>query len=178
MARVSVPANVPGIVSLFMFRPQTAAPLQQLAETLLRGPSPLSSGERELIAATVSTANDCAFCTRSHAAAAAAHLDSESLVEEARTQPASAPISEKMKALLAVALQVRDSGRAVTDDAVARARAAGANDVEIHDTVLIAAAFCMYNRYVDGLAALTPDDPAAYREMGKRLATEGYVPRR
>ena len=65
----------------------------------------------------------------------------------------------------------------MTADDIARARAEGATDVEIHDTVLIAAAFCMFNRYVDGLATLTPADPAAYDDMGRRMAEHGYVQR-
>lgn len=177
MARVPAPSHIPGIGSLFAFRPELGGPLRAFAEQLLRGPSPLSSGERELIAAVVSTGNDCNFCARSHAAAAAVHLGNADLVEETRHKPASAPLSPKMKSLLTIALQVRESGRAVTDDAVARAREAGATDVEIHDAVLVAAAFCMFNRYVDGLAANTPDDPELYRQMGHRLAEQGYVRR-
>jgi hypothetical protein len=51
----------------------------------------------------------------------------------------------------------------------------GATDLEIHDTVLIAAAFCMYNRYVDGLATSAPRDPEFYIATGARLAEEGYA---
>jgi hypothetical protein len=63
----------------------------------------------------------------------------------------------------------------VTAEDVANAREAGATDLEIHDTVLIAAAFCMYNRYVDGLATWQPEDPAMYAKMGEHLATHGYI---
>jgi hypothetical protein len=63
----------------------------------------------------------------------------------------------------------------VTADDVGRARKLGATDREIHDTVLIAAAFCMFNRYVDGLGTWQPIDPQAYREMGQRMARVGYV---
>lgn len=179
MARVPVPPNVPGIAALFKFRPETGGPLCVLAETLLRGPSTLTPGERELIAATVSTANACQFCARSHAAAAAAHLDGdEAYVDAVRREPRHASVSPKLRTLLDLALKVRDSGLSVTDDDVAAARAQGATDIEIHDTVLIAAAFCMFNRYVDGLAALTPDDPAIYREMGKAMAFQGYLRKR
>ena len=175
MARVPVPAEIPGIAAFFKFRPETGLPLCQLAEALLRGPSPLSSGERELIAAVVSTGNQCIFCARSHGAAASAHLGDEAMVQKACADPSSAAVSEKMKSLLALALKVREGGRAVSDVDVAQARAAGANDIEIHDAVLIAAAFCMFNRYVDALQALTPDDPAVYREMGKAMAFQGYL---
>ena len=84
-------------------------------------------------------------------------------------------LSNKMKALLNIAGKVQQSGKLVSDADVAEARKHGANDRDIHDTVLIAATFSMFNRYVDGLASLTPTDPAAYEPMGKRLATMGYV---
>jgi uncharacterized peroxidase-related enzyme len=175
-SRVPVVAGVPGIRALMMFRPETGKPLMALAEQLLRGPSSLTSGERELIAATVSTANECRFCASSHAAAAAAHLGDAAFVSAVCADPAHAPgLSEKMRALLAVALLVKESGRAVSDAAVAAARAAGADDVAVHDTVLVAAAFCMFNRYVDGLAAPTPTDPAVYAPMGQMLKEQGYV---
>jgi len=97
------------------------------------------------------------------------------LVEEVKRDPASAPISPKLRALLAIAAKVKVDGRSVTSDDVAAARREGATDIEIHDTVLIAAAFCMFNRYVDGLAAWTPDDSVVYDEMGRRIAEEGYL---
>ena len=88
----------------------------------------------------------------------------------------SAPISEKLKALLVIADKVRQGGKYVTPEHIAHAKRHGATDKEIHDTVLIAAAFSMYNRYVDGLATWAPDDPAMYRESGKHLAEVGYAP--
>ncbi|GHE06526.1 carboxymuconolactone decarboxylase [Streptomyces alanosinicus] len=175
MPHIELGNDLPGIVSLFAFRPETAAPLSELAEVLLRGPSALSQGERELIAARVSHLNSCSFCTDSHAAFAAAQLDQGmSLVDQVRTDPAAAPVSDKLKALLAVADAVQEGGRAVTDEHIKTARAAGATDREIHDTVLIAAAFCMYNRYVDGLATTVPDQSAAYTEMAEHITTHGY----
>jgi uncharacterized peroxidase-related enzyme len=150
--------------------------MRELAETLLRGPNTLTSGEREMIAAFVSSRNDCYFCQASHSAAAAHHLDGNyALVDAVKRDYQSAPISPKLKALLAIAGRVQQSGRQVTSADVERARQEGATDTEIHDTVLIAAAFCMFNRYVDGLATLTPTDPQAYDQMGERMAREGYV---
>lgn len=176
MPHIPVSPEVPGIRGLMSFRPATAKPLQDLAETLLRGPSSLTRGERELIAAVVSTRNDCTFCASSHAAIAAAQIDGgKDVVEAARRDPAHAPISDKMKALLAIAEQVQRGGKHVEDGHVASARSAGASDVEIHDTVLIAAAFCMFNRYVDGLAAITPTDPRAYEAMAELIVKNGYV---
>jgi uncharacterized peroxidase-related enzyme len=177
MPHIALPEGLPGIVSAFAFRPETATPLLDLAEVLLRGPSPLSSGEREMIAAFVSTRNDCYFCQTSHRAAAAHHLGSNyDLVDAVRFDYPNAPITARLKALLAIAGKVQQGGKHVTPEDIARARAEGASDVEIHDTVLIAAAFCMYNRYVDGLGTYTPvDQPQLYDEMGARMAHEGYL---
>ncbi|SEG23692.1 uncharacterized peroxidase-related enzyme [Thermomonospora echinospora] len=175
MAHIDLGEDLPGLPSLLRFRPETAGPLSALAETLLRGPSPLERGERELIASYVSTLNECRFCAWSHGACAAAQLDGGmSLVEQVHADPATAPVSDKLRALLRIAAAVQRGGREVTGGDVAAARAAGATDVEIHDTVLIAAAFCMYNRYVDGLATFTPTDPQAYTRMAERLTTHGY----
>ncbi|MBS1851170.1 MAG: peroxidase-related enzyme [Acidobacteria bacterium] len=175
MAHIELPPGLPGIVGPLTFSPDTAKPMLLLAETLLRGPNTLTSGEREMIAAHVSYRNECTFCQLSHSAAAAAHLDGNyDLVERAKTDPEDAAISPKLKALLAIAGKVQESGKKVTAQDVERAREQGATDKEIHDTVLIAAAFCMYNRYVDGLATWQPQEREAYVEMGQRMAHEGY----
>ncbi|HEX8928721.1 MAG TPA: peroxidase-related enzyme, partial [Actinomycetota bacterium] len=166
----------PGIRGLLQFRPETGRPLMELVEVLLRGPSTLSRGERELIASYVSTGNRCDFCARSHGAFAAAQLpDGTALVDQVREDLDIAPVPAKLKALLRIAEKVRRDGREVTAADVADARAAGASELEVHDTVLIAAAFCMLNRYVDGLAAVTPDDPEAYAKMAERIVARGYL---
>ena len=176
MPHIKLPEGLPGISGPFAFRPETAKPMRALAEILLRGPSTLSSGERELIATYTSSQNDCYFCQTSHGAAAAHHLGgSFELIDQVKRDFHTAPISEKLKTLLAIAGQVRKGGKHVTTSDIDRARQAGATDLEIHDTVLIAAAFCMYNRYVDGLDTWAPRDPAAYAAMGVRLAEQGYV---
>jgi len=167
--------ELPGIRGLLDFRPETAKPLLLLAETLLRGPSGLTSGEREIIAASVSYWNQCHFCHTSHAAAAAAHLQTGlNLIDDIKAGLPNTPVSGKLRALLHVAHQVQKGGKNVTDEDVAAARQAGANDQEIHDTVLIAAAFCMFNRYVDGLGTWAPQPNEAYKEMGERMAFVGY----
>jgi uncharacterized peroxidase-related enzyme len=175
---IPIAEHLPGIRGLVAFRPETGRSLYELAEALLVGDSPLTRGERETIAAFVSRRNECTFCTQSHAAAARHLLGDESeAVDAVLENPANAPVSAKLKALLAIAAKVQQGGRIVTDDDVAAARAEGATDRDIHDTVLIAAAFSMFNRYVDGLATLAPTDPAAYSEMGRRMAEQGYAPR-
>jgi len=166
----------PGISGLMRFRPETAKPLNELAEVLLRAPHPLAPGERELIAAYVSGLNECTFCCASHAAFAAAQLDAGmTLVDQVRADLDSAPVSAKLRALLRIAGTVRDDGRKVTAELVEAARTEGASDLEIHDAVLIAAAFCMYNRYVDGLGTLAPEGPQGYAEAARRILDVGYV---
>jgi uncharacterized peroxidase-related enzyme len=173
---IAVPEGVPGIRSLFAVRPEVAGPMSVLADVLLHAESSLSRGERELIGAYVSALNDCTFCHNSHAAIAACHFgDDGARMRAVLTDAESAPVSAKMKALLAIAARVQRSGRDVSEATIARARAEGATDLEIHDTVLIAAAFCMFNRYVDGLGALTPTDAAGYRERARFVADHGYA---
>lgn len=176
MPHVTIPAKLPpGVPGLMQYRPETGRPLSSLAEVLLRSPNTLSASDRELIAAHVSTLNECRFCTNTHTEASAQqHPEGRALIEKAIADPDSAPISPKLKALLAIATAVQSSGRDVTEDMVAKARAEGATDTEIHDAVLIAAAFCMYNRYCDGLAAMTPSDPAAYVAMAQNIIKNGY----
>lgn len=176
MPHISLPDGLPGIVGPLAQYPETAKHLSGLAQELMRGPSPLSPGERELIAAYVSNENECVFCTSSHSAAAR-HLLGEraALVEKVKIDLDSAEISDKLRALLVIAGKVQKNGRLVTKEDVERARGAGAVDEEIHHAVLIAAAFCMYNRYVDGLATWTPEDPAMYDHHGAELAANGYV---
>lgn len=176
MAHINVPEGVPGIRSLVMFRPETGKHLYDLAQVLLRDPSPLSAAERELIATHVSARNNCMFCMSSHAAAARELFEDKREVVDCVIHNESTPIlSDKLRALLNIAGKVQQSGKLVTDEDVLEARKHGAGDRDIHDTVLIAATFSMFNRYVDGLASLTPTDQKEYEPMGKRLATMGYV---
>jgi uncharacterized peroxidase-related enzyme len=176
MPHIPLSPELSGIRGAMAFRPETARPLNELVEVLLRGPSTLTRGERELIATYVSSRNCTHYCHSIHGAIAAAHLGGdEALVKQVKTDFTRANISPKLKALLIIAGKVQQDGKLVTTADVDAARRLGATDVEIHDTVLIAAAFCMYNRYVDGLGTEQPDDGALYRERGKRVARDGYV---
>jgi len=176
VAYIKVPDGVPGIRSLVMFRPETGKYLYELAQILLRGPSPLKESEREMIAAYVSNKNNCGFCMNSHAAAARCLLgDEESLMDDILKEPDAAAINNKMKALLHIAAKVQVSGKEVSQEDINNAREAGADDMDIHDTVLIAATFSMFNRYVDGLKSLTSENKDDYREMGIRMAEKGYL---
>jgi uncharacterized peroxidase-related enzyme len=165
----------PGILGPMTFRPETAAPLNELVNVLLRGESTLSRGEREMIAAHVSWRNDCFFCQTIHGAVAAAQLgQDEALVQKVKTNWAEAKISPKLKALLNIAGKVQLGGKHVTEEDIAVARDQGATDLEIHDTVLIAAVFCMCNRYVDGLGTWAPLDGGIYRERAAQIVEHGY----
>jgi uncharacterized peroxidase-related enzyme len=175
MAHINLPDGFPGISAAFRFRPETAKPLRELAHILLHEPNSLTPGERELIAAYVSSRNKTTFCELSHGAAASAHLGDPSVVERVKVDFREAPVSPKLKSLLAIAGKVQQDGKLVTALDIERARQQGATDMEIHDTVLIAAAFSMYNRYVDGLGTWQPTDPGMYEQMGKHLAEEGYA---
>ena len=179
MAHISLTEGLPGIRGPMVFSPETRKPLAELAQVLLTGPHTLTSAEREMIATYVSSQNDCFYCQSCHGSTAAQHLGGKDadydFIAEMKRDFEATSLSPKMKALLNIAGRVQQGGKQVTTSDVDRARSEGATDKEIHDTVLIAAAFCMYNRYVDGLATWQPDNPVMYEEMGKRLAEDGYT---
>jgi uncharacterized peroxidase-related enzyme len=179
MPHIPLPEGVPGPRGPMLFRPEVVPPMSELAEILMRGPSTLTLAERELIGTYVSAQNDCRYCQRIHGAVAAHYLgateEQEKLVQQIKCDPSTAPISPKLKALLNIAGHVQRGGKHVTAEDIGQARRQGATDLEIHDTVLIAANFSMMNRYVDGLAAWTPDDPDFYRERAAGLALHGYA---
>jgi uncharacterized peroxidase-related enzyme len=175
MAYIDLPADLPGIRALLTYRPETARPLNDLVDVLLRGRHTLTPGERELIATYVSARNECTYCQSIHGAVAARQLgDDEAVVQHVTRDLATAPVSEKLKALLNIAGKTAESGRSVTAEDVERARSHGATDLEIHDTVLIAAVFCLCNRYVDGLATWAPEDPDFYRQRARVIVENGY----
>ncbi len=176
MAHITLQNEFPGIVGLMAQYPNTAAPLNLLAETLLRGPSTLASTDRELIAAYTSHLNNCHFCHSSHAAASAAYINNDyTVIDAVKADLNTAPISEKMKALLKIAAKVQKGGLHVKEEDIKLAKDNAATDDEIHTTVLIAAAFCMYNRYVDGLGTWAPQGREDYLQSGQMLAERGYV---
>lgn len=177
MAHIDLKNDLPGIRGPMAFRPETAKPLNALAEVLLRDDNnTLTRGERELIGAYVSSLNDCFFCENVHGALAQFYMNCDiQLVDDIKRDFQSVEISEKLKALLSIAASVQKGGKHVTREQIDIARQAGATDIEIHDTVLIAAAFCMFNRYVDGLATWAPSDKQFYVNRAPRRAAEGYL---
>ena len=173
MPHIDLPEGFPGISAGFTYRPETAKPMRELADILLHQPNSLAPGERELIATYVSSRNCTTFCVLSHAAAATAHLGSDAVVRQIKADLSSAAISAKLKALLVIAGKVQQDGKLVTAADVEAARREGATDLEIHDTVLIAAAFSMYNRYVDGLGTWQPHRPGNVRANGEAPGRRG-----
>lgn len=177
MAHIDLQNELPGIRGPMAFSPKTAKPLNELAEILLRDlDNSLTRGERELIGAYVSHLNDCFFCQNVHGALAGHYLacDLKQMDQILKSKNESA-ITDKMKSLLDIAASVQMSGKQVSPAQIEQARQAGSSDREIHDTVLIAAAFCMFNRYVDGLATWAPVDRQYYINRAPQRAAEGYI---
>lgn len=177
MPYIDVDKNLPGIRSLMAFRPETAKPLSDLAEVLLRDETGLSRAERELIGMYVSYLNDCFYCHHSHAELAVCYLNgNREVVDAVRKDYRQADISEKLKSLLQIAGKVQEGGKSVQPADIENAKKHGASDRDIHDAVLIAAAFCLFNRYVDGLASIAPQDMSSYPLRARQVAENGYGP--
>lgn len=176
MAWIELKNDLPGIRGPMVYRPDTGTILNQLAEILLHDENnTLSRGDREMIAAYVSSLNDCFFCQHVHGAMAQHYFQCDmEMIDQIKSDFITAPISVKLKALLAIAASVQRGGKSVTEDQIELARENGATDREIHDTVLIAAAFCMFNRYVDGLNTWAPEDRQVYVDRAPMRARDGY----
>ncbi len=174
MAYIQLNNQLPGITGLLENRVDTAAPIRELTQILLRGENTLTEMERELVATIVSFKNQCRFCTNAHAATVIGLGGNTELLDKVYHDLENAPLSEKMKALLVIGSKVQENGKSVRPEHIERAKKAGALDREIHDTVLIAALFCLYNRYVDGMGTYCPEDPAYYKKLASRLVTIGY----
>lgn len=175
MAYIPLEEHLPGVTGLLEYRKDSAQPIRELTQILMRGPSTLTEGERELIASVVSNGNQCTFCTTAHTAAADLLIGDHETSQKVKENIDTAPVSEKMKALLTIASLARESGKNVTTESIDKAKTAGATDIEIHDTVLIAALFCLYNRYVDGMATALPSDNNYYNVLAERLVNHGYA---
>ena len=175
MPYIPLEEHLPGITGLLEYRKDSGQPIRELTQILMRGPSSLSEGERELIASVVSNGNQCRFCTAAHSAAADLLIGDHETSEKVKQNIETAPVSEKMKALLEIASLTRESGKSVTKPAINKAKDAGATDLEIHDTILIAALFCLYNRYVDGMATALPSQDSYYDVLAERLVNHGYM---
>lgn len=175
MPYIRIDNAYPGIMGAAWFKPGTGKAMFDLAQRIMRGPSSLTRAERELIATFVSARNDCEFCTDAHAAVCESHLGRPIAREDVLAPDFRERQPPKLRALLEIADRVRIDGRQVRAADVAAARAAGAGDEDIHDTVLVAAAFCMYNRYVDGLGLEPMRQRSEYLPLGALMARFGYL---
>jgi uncharacterized peroxidase-related enzyme len=174
MPHIELEEHLPGITGLLEYRKDTGEPIRVLTQIIMRGPSTLTEAERELIATVVSHGNQCRFCTTAHAATVNLLLGESETAEKVKQDISSAPVSEKMKALLTIAALTGKNGKLVTHEVIEKAKAEGATDLEIHDTVLIAALFSLYNRYVDGMATAMPDNDNYFAVLADRLVNHGY----
>jgi uncharacterized peroxidase-related enzyme len=174
--------DVPGILAAMHLAPALATHLRGFADALLVEDYPgstISRAERELIATAVSAGNDCFYCMDSHGAFASELLSRDdaagvaALVDGIKLGT-SAGVSPKLAALLEIARGVQRNPRAVMRSEVEGALAAGATGADTQLAVLIAAAFCMYNRMIDGLRAPTPPSAEAYRHRASQIADHGY----
>lgn len=174
--------DVPGIGVAMRLTPGLGRHLRGLADEVLVNDYPgatISRHEREMIATAVSAANDCFFCMDSHAAHARAVMELTGDLEQAPvldviTTGSSDGLDPKMQALLHIARTVRRAPLELTADDVAAATSAGASDGDVQLAILIAAAFSMYNRLVDGFRAKTPPVVGVYAERARQIAEHGY----
>jgi uncharacterized peroxidase-related enzyme len=174
--------DAPGISAALRLTPGLGLHLRGLADELLVNDFPgatIRRDQRELLATAVSAANDCFFCMDSHGAFANALLERSGAVElvpliEAVKDGSSDGFDSKMRALLHIARTVRHDPRRLTAADVETATDAGASDADVQLAVLIAAAFSMYNRMVDGFRARTAPTTDAYRERADQIAEHGY----
>lgn len=175
MPHIAIPEGLPGIRGPLSLRPDIAKPLSAFMEVLMRDENTLSRGERELIAVYVSYLNNCFFCEHAHGGVAQHYLNCDlDFIQHVKEDFNATDLSIKMKALLTLAGSVQKGGQHVTPEQIENAKQAGATDMEIHDTVLIAASFCMFNRYTDSLATWTPTDISFYTERAPEIARKGY----
>lgn len=177
MAHIKIASEAPGIIGPMKAYPETAKPLNELAELLLSRETPtFSMAERETVANYVSYLNNCQFCSESHAAVADYHWKKQGLSKQVWENFEKAPISDRLKMQLRIAAKVQKDARTVERADIDAAIKLGATEKDIHDTVLIAAAFCMFNRYVDGLNTFAPPrGDQSYQQIGKMLAEVGYI---
>jgi uncharacterized peroxidase-related enzyme len=174
--------DAPGILAAIRLTPGLGVHLRGLADELLVQDFPgatISRAEREMLATAVSAANDCFYCMDSHGAFATAVLEmlgqsDRAPIIDMLKKGSSDGLDAKMQALLHIARTVRRSGLELRAADVEAALAAGASDADVQLAVLIAAAFSMYNRMVDGFRAKTPPSAEAYRARADEIAAHGY----
>jgi uncharacterized peroxidase-related enzyme len=162
-----------GIIGLFEKYPGTAPVLKKLAQDVLQGPGSLDQSEREMIATFVSAKNRCYFCSQSHGAITEALKVDPTIVSALMRAEIASSLPERMRHLLMIAEYVTEN-QLLPLGLLSIAEKAGVTDQEVHDTVLVASIFCMFNRYVESLSRY-PSDSEFYRLIGEKIVKEGYV---
>lgn len=162
------------LLDLFKAFPATNEPLIQFHEVLLRGPSPFTEGERELIAAYVSGLNHCRYCHGVHVAAAELLGASKSAILSALDDIDSSPIDEKMKPVLRYARKLTQQPNGLTQEDADAIFAVGWSEEALYHTVAVTALFNFMNRLVEGMGIEL--DPSYVKPASERLAKGGYLP--
>jgi uncharacterized peroxidase-related enzyme len=158
---------------VFRAYPDTARPLLDYHELVMRGPSPFTVAERELIAAYVSGVNECGYCHGVHTATAEAFGIPEGLLEALLADLDTAPVDEKIRAVLRYVGKLTTAPARLTDDDAAAVLAAGWDERALHDAVIVCALFNFMNRMVNGLGIKA--DESYFALSGKRLRDVGYT---
>jgi uncharacterized peroxidase-related enzyme len=165
---------IPQILHLFAYKPEKTDHLARFTQEVMRGPSPLLPGQRELIAALTSKLNQCLFWIGSHAAVAAELLGDKDLVQSVLTNVDTAPLSDKDRSLYSFIRKMVDDSTSIGQDDVDRVLLAGWSDEALYDAITVCSLFQFYNNWID--ATGVADMPVmAYEMSGKRLATVGYA---
>jgi uncharacterized peroxidase-related enzyme len=166
-------APVPQIAHLFAFKPDRTDHLAAFTHGVMRGPSPLSPGQRELIAAFTSRRNNCPFWIGSHAAVAAELLGNKALVQAVLDDYRTAPFSDAEKTLFAFVEKMNAQSNQIRQDDIDAVKAAGWTDEAVYDAITVCALFRFYNAWID--ATGVHDMPAAAYEMSGKRMVPGYI---
>ena len=162
------------IWDLFAFQHDITIHMGRFTHGVLRQPASISPGIRELIAAYTSRLNECGFCTKAHAAAAAELLGDQDLVARVLRDPEQAPLDERTRVLLRFVRAITTNLPAVSGADVQRVRAAGWDDEAIYFAITTCALFNFYNRWITATGVPQMSDEA-HREQGRALAARGYI---
>jgi uncharacterized peroxidase-related enzyme len=167
----SLPENAV-LVDVFRAYPDTARPLLDYHQALLRGPSPLSMAERELIAAYVSGLNACRYCHGVHAETAGLFGIPEATLAALLSDVDTAPVSDPLKPLLRYVRKLTLTPSRLTPTDAEAVLAAGWSEKALHDAVSVCALFNLMNRLVEGLGVSADQD--YFASSARRLADIGY----
>ncbi|MEM7208160.1 MAG: peroxidase-related enzyme [Pseudomonadota bacterium] len=165
-------SQAPNLTEVFTAFPRGVKPMLEFLEVVLREKSSFTRGERELMAAHVSSLNACAYCFGSHAAMAQAFGVAPDLLESLRSDPDNAPIAEKLKPVIRYVSKLTLSPSRMSPVDAQAVYDAGWDEHALYDAILVCAAFNMMNRIVDGTGCVA-DIPA--NAAGSEKPFESYI---